>query len=848
MAEPALLPQAAPPPAQEGPPPTAPVAPPEPASTALRLADQPAPGATAGPPETRLELPAYDLSAALALELELGIGHVLSQVLVRRGLGDPGSAREFLDPRDEHPPSAFAGMAEAVDTITRHLAGGSRITVHGDYDVDGVCATAIMVRGLRSLGANVDWFLPGRITDGYGLSAHTVRRLAGRGTQLLIAVDCGITAVQEVALARALGIDVVVCDHHHARADGSLPDCRIVHPTVGGYPCPDLCGTAVAHKVLEALGAVGEQDLELVALATVADLMPLRGENRRLVRAGLKALSNTANPGLRALMAVSATDPSGLGAHALGFRLGPRINAAGRLARADAAIELLLTEDPARASEIAAELDRLNAERRIVEQRIHWEAEALACQAGERSIYVLTGENWHPGVIGIVASRIAERHHRPAVLVAFDGEEGTGSARSIHGFDLLGALESCGEHMERYGGHRAAAGLTVRRDRLDGLRAALEAHATAFLTPELLTRVETVDAVVCGSQLGLDLIEELELLEPTGLGNPGPRLLVRGARLVDVEGMGDPPRHARFAVVSGGARTPAVAFGCREMVRERADEPADATFRLERNCWRGVVSPRLVLRQLWPCVPGSIEVLGEGADYLSAALREVQSRLDAPEPPPAPGSRTVLDRRGQGPLAALADAQATGSVLGVCADVPRRAEGLRSRLGGFSLAAYHALEQSPDLAGSFDHVVALDPPSCSVHDQLLRAGSGFTHLAWGDAELRFAQQMHELEYSLRGSLVALYRSLRLRQRAAGEELECLLRGDRSPGRPARLAGRLIRVLAELELVFLDRNLPALALADGAPTLLERSPAYRVYAHRLQDGRRFLSSVNQRPSG
>jgi single-stranded-DNA-specific exonuclease len=857
MAEPAraLLPHA---PLMEPPgcTPPSPPPPPTPAVPPLRVAQEPATTTDAprAPTPPRLELAPYDLTAALTLERELGIGHVLSQILVRRGFADPGSAREFLDPQEEHPPSAFGGMAEAAQTITAHVAAGTRITVHGDYDVDGVCATAIMVRGLRSLGASVDWFLPGRLEDGYGLSAETVRRLAQRGTKLLITVDCGITAVDEVALASASGMDVVVCDHHQSRADGSLPQCQIIHPALCGYPGTSPCGTAVAAKVIEALEASNEQDLELVALATVADLMPLRGENRRLVRAGLRAIANTANPGLRALMAVSSTDPSGLNANALGFRLAPRINAAGRLARADAALELLLTESPSRAEEIAAELDRLNAERRVVEQRITWEAEALATEAGERSMYVLAADDWHPGVIGIVASRIAERFHRPAVLVALDGEMGTGSARSIPGFDLFGALQSGAEHMERYGGHRAAAGMTVRRDRLEQLTEALEAHAEAVLTPELLIGVETADAVVCGSQLGLDLVEELELLEPTGLGNPGPRLLIRGARLDDVQGMGDPPRHARFAVVAGGARTPAVAFGCRDTVRERAGEPADATFRLERNTWKGVVSPRLVLRQVWPCAPGAIEVvgegemMGEGENYLRAVLREVERELDPLHPERPEGSRTVLDRRGQGPLAVVADALASGRVLAVCADVPRRLEGLRTRLGGFSLASYHALEQSPELAAKFEHLVALDPPSCSMHDQLLRAGSGFTHLTWGEAELRFAQQMHERDYSLRTSLVALYRSLRLRQRAAGEDLERLLRGDGSPGRPARLAGRLIRVLTELELVLLDRDLPALAMADGAPTALERSSAYRVYANRHEDGRRFLSSANQRPSG
>ncbi|MFL5822408.1 MAG: single-stranded-DNA-specific exonuclease RecJ [Solirubrobacteraceae bacterium] len=797
--------------------------------------------------EPRLDVPSYDFSAALDLERELGIGHVLSQVLVRRGLHDPGAARDFLQALEEHPPSAFQGMAEVVDLIERHIAGGGRITIHGDYDVDGVCATAIMVRALRARGAQVDWFVPGRIEDGYGLTAETVRRLAARGTELLITVDCAITAVEEVAAARAAGMEVVITDHHHPRGDGALPECPIIHPAVCGYPCPDLCGTGVAHKLAQALGASTVQDdLELVALATVADLMPLRGENRRLVRAGLTTLASTAKPGLRALMAVASVDPSALDTHALAFRLAPRLNAAGRLARADAALELILTAEESRAEEIATELDRLNAERRAVEQRITWEAEAQVAELGPRAAYVLWGEDWHPGVVGIVASRIVERHHRPTVLVALDGPSGTGSARSIPGFDLLGGLRACAGHLERYGGHRAAAGLTLDRDRLDAFRAAMEAHAESILTPELLTRVDRVDAVVSGSQLSLDLIEELELLEPTGLGNPGPRLLVPGARLADVKAMGE-GRHARFTVINGGARTPAVAFGCDGSVRAHAGGPVDASFRFERNCWNGLVQPRLVLRGLWDCAPPPIEVLGESDDYLADALQEVARPIPAPTSRAAEASRVIIDRRGQSPLAAVTDVLATGSVLVLCTDVGRRLEGLRTRVGGFCLACYHALELDPNLADRFEHLVELDPPGCEAHDGLLRSGVGFTHLAWGEAELRFAQEMHEFEYGLRTSLVAVYRSLRLRRQAAGEELERLLRGEASPGRPARLAGRLVRVLSELELVSLDRDLPALALVGGgAPTALERSPAYRAYTHRHEDGRQFLSSANQRP--
>src|SRR5436305_4753972 len=439
----------------------------------------------------RLRVDPCDVGAVLALEREIGVGHVLAQVLVRRGFGDPAAARAWLAADERHEPSAFDGIDDACDLILLHVDAGNRITIHGDYDVDGVTSTAILVGVLRRLGAEVDWFLPSRAEDGYGLSLATVERLAARGTRLLVTADCAITAVDEVAAARAAGLDVVVTDHHAPRADGRLPDAPIVHPALCGYPCPDLCAAGVAFKLVQALDAAAaqdparaEEDLDLVALATVADCVPLRGENRRLVRAGLRALAHTAKPGLRALMRIAQADPSGLDAHTIGFRLAPRINAAGRLHRADAGPDLILTEDEARAAVVAEELDRANAERRDVETRILFGAEALLAADGERPAHVLAGEDWHPGVIGIVASRLAERHHRPMVLIALDGDAGTGSGRSIPGFDLLAGLTAGAPHLRRYGGHRAAAGLEIARAELDAFRAAFEAHAAAPLSAE----------------------------------------------------------------------------------------------------------------------------------------------------------------------------------------------------------------------------------------------------------------------------------------------------------------------------------------------------------------------------
>lgn len=834
------------------------------------------------PAAPRLALSLCDPASVERLRDALGISRTFAQVLVRRGLGDPVAARAFLTAEDAHDPRAFTGMEAAVASILRHLGLGSRITVHGDYDVDGVCATALLVRALRRLApdGDVEWFLPSRVDDGYGLSAATVDRLAARGTRLLVTVDCAITAVEEVALARAAGVDVVVTDHHQPRADGALPDAPIVHPSLGGYPCPDLCAAGVAYKLAQALAieaggdpAAVDDDLDLVALATVADLVPLRGENRRLVRAGLRALASTGKPGLRALMRVARVDPSALDARSVGFRLAPRINAAGRLHRADAGVELLLTHDDARAAAIAEELDSANGERRFTEQRILFEAEAQVRELGPRAAYVLAGEGWHPGVIGIVASRIVEQHHRPAILIALDAEAGTGtgSGRSIPAFDLLGALHAAAPLLERYGGHRAAAGLSIDAGRVDELREAFESHAASVLSPEDLVRTERVDAVVGGAQLGLQLADELAQLEPTGMGNPGVNLLVPGAALMDVRPMGE-GKHARFTVEAGGGRCRAVAFGCDGRLPVASDTPADATFRLERNSWNGAVEPRLRLRHAQPSTRGPIEVIGEPAP--DAWLQAVLELLAGLEPTGiegesanaalanadraagavrggahSTGERTLIDRHGDSALAVLRElTDGAGGVLAVVADVPRRISGLQQRTGGFALTSHAALARAPRLAAAFRHVVVLDPPAHPDEAARLCHGAGrvgsesYTHLCWGPAELRFAEQIHESEHRLRAALVPLYRALRDHGSAAGEELEALLRGDGHHGRSVAQAVRLVAILTELDLVSLDRDLPALTVRDAGRTALERSATFRAAMERYEDGRRWLTET------
>jgi len=787
----------------------------------------------------------------LALERELGVSHVLAQVLCRRGLADPAAARAFLAAEEAHPPAAFRGIATAVELVARHIRAGSVITVHGDYDCDGVCSTAILVSALRELGADVDFYLPDRIADGYGLNARTVERLASRGTKLLISVDCAITAVDQVAAARAAGLDVLVTDHHAPRSDGVLPAAPIVHPAICAYPCPHLCATAVAAKLAQALRtAAGLDDrersdeLELVALATIADVVPLVGENRRLVRAGLRALASTARPGLRALMRVAQVDPLRIDERTLAFRLAPRLNAAGRLHRPDVALELLLTEDDGRATELAGELDHLNAERRHVETRIRFEAEAQIAASGPALAYVLAGEGWHPGVIGIVAARIAERHHRPAVMLALPavaGEPAVGSARSIPAFDLLAALDAASGELIAHGGHRAAAGLQLDARRLDAFRAAFVAHAESVLGPADLVARERVDALADGEDIGLALSDELAALGPFGSANPQVTLLLASATLSEPVAFGGEGRsdHARFSVSSGRARAQAVAFGVGGRLGVQAGTPVDAAFRLDRNEWQGAVEARLVLRTLAACDPPPVMLVGEPTDYLERAFAELNGELATIALPSGP-QRLVRDRRGRGIAATISELVASEEpVLVVCASAADRAEHLRGRLGGFALCSYAALERERYLASAYPHVVLLDPPASDVELSLARAGEPlqFCHLAWGEPELRFALHIQGREYQLRDSLADCYRTLRDRGETAGEELEKALRG--TAGRSAELAGRMLRVLTELDLVTLDRARRTVRLNSPGKVALERSAAYRSYQQRLQDGLTYL---------
>jgi single-stranded-DNA-specific exonuclease len=544
-----------------------------------------------------------DAEAARGLATSLDVSEITARVLVRRGYGDPAAARTFLNAEPpDHDPRLLGDVEESCRLLQAAIDAGTRICVHGDYDVDGICATVLAVTCLRELGGDVGWHLPSRFEEGYGLSEQTLARLAEDGYGLVLTVDCGITAVDEVAAARRLGLDVIVTDHH--RPSERLPECLVVATRPSSYPFPELCGTGVAFKLLQALsGATLSEHLDLVALATIADVVPLVDENRAFAVAGLKQLARTKRPGLRALMRSARVDPAAVDEGAVGFRLAPRINAAGRLCRPEIALELLMAERDDEAERLAGRLEELNRERQAVEERIVREASTMIDEWPEKRRrqrgYVLAGEEWHEGVIGIVASRLVERYGRPVVLIAGTDGDWKGSGRSLPAYDLHGGLAACATHLNRFGGHRAAAGLSIAPADVDAFAMAFAAHADAHLTDEDLRPVTRIDAAVRGSVLTLELAEELRRLAPFGLGNPGVTLLLAGCELGELQTVGE-GRHLRFRVRERGRPAgSAIAFGLGPQIdRFRREGSYDVAFRLLENRWNGTVAPQLVMKRV----------------------------------------------------------------------------------------------------------------------------------------------------------------------------------------------------------------------------------------------------------
>jgi single-stranded-DNA-specific exonuclease len=860
----------------------------------------------------------YDYAEVRRLAAELELAEPVAVTLVRRGYRTVDAARRFLEARESHEPTEFTAMEEVCDQILAVVRERGYITIHGDYDVDGVTSTSILVSTLRSLGADCDWFIPDRLSDGYGLSLSSVEELRRRNTELVITVDCGIGSVEEVAAAQAAGIQVVVTDHH--LPGEQLPDCPIIHPVVSDYPFEGLCAAGVAHKLATALcdaaghGAVEtvggrrhptDADLDLVALATVADMVPLVGENRRLVREGLRLLRDSPRVGLRALMAVASVDPESVDAGALGFRLAPRINAAGRLYRADAGVELMLTDDPDRAASIAAELDKANAERRWTERKAVEGAErarsALPPELADAPALVLAGEGWHPGVVGIAASRLAERHFKPTILLSIDGDRAKGSARSIPGFDLVAALDATAEHLTRYGGHRAAAGLELEADRVDAFREAFIAHAAVEIDTADLVRSECLDALVgVGREgIGMDLARQFETLGPFGMGNPGPRLLVPSGRLREVRPLGEEGKHSRFQLESGAGRAAGVAFGMNGEISRREDEALDLSIELEVDRWNGAEQPRVVVRELYPLhpaeSPAEVRRCGDGCpapdeEWWKRLAHEME-RVESGRPGPlldvrAPegARRELVDRRGGAAVASLAELISSGeSVLAISADASRRAKlasaaadprrfgasmpriaccrcgaaSLDATLStspdtgaGLSLVDWTVIALQPEAAQQFRHVVVIDPAPSEALEGLAWVdppSHGFLHLAWGPPELQLTERLLAREWDLRAAIADIWRALaETGGEAEGEPLRAILEGTSDYPRTPETAARCVRILCELGLCEWpsDRGAAPLRVLSSERTDLGRSRAYGACVARHQEAIRFLQARAQ----
>ncbi|MBE0429445.1 MAG: single-stranded-DNA-specific exonuclease RecJ [Thermoleophilia bacterium] len=721
---------------------------------------------------------ARDLSEAL------GVSEVMATVLARRGYADPEAARRFLDGEGQlHDPYLFPEMAAVRKRLEAAVSSGEKICIHGDYDVDGITATALLLDILEDMGGQVSYYLPNRFRDGYGVNLHTVEKIAAAGKTLLITVDCGINSREELKTAARLGLDTIVIDHHRPLED-SLPPGSIISPLLCGYPFKELAGVGLAFKVAQALLGEPGMDggnlpeplmaqLDLVALGTIADVVPLLGENRCLVKRGLAAMARSRRPGLRALMEASRVAPLKVSAGAVGFRLAPRINAAGRMDDPGPALELLRARDKGSAAKLALRLESYNQERQKIENRMLADVQEQVNSWPEdmRNFrgYVFSSPGWHEGVIGIVASRMVDLYHRPVVMIAEGDAQGKGSGRSIPAFDLHGALADLSHLLEAFGGHSAACGLTIDREQIEDFRRGFAGYAGAALTEEDLKVRRRVDALVTGRELTLDLADELARLEPFGLGNPQADLLAPGVSLrhgrVTRNGL-----HLKCQMDCHGVRSSAIGFGQAFLLEQINIHPDwDVIFRLEQNDYNGSVTPQLNLRDLIPRLteketlsstcegrcdyscPDRVQgdefwdLLSPGSTRGSFSLDQLAGRLDDnSDGLPADLDGRLEDRRNLGSIPVqVSRLAATGqSLLLLAADVPRRRRlvldrlplanlglervlmaGSRCGLGALKKRSLELENGGPaimladfvtalqaGLTSCFEHVIFLDPP------------------------------------------------------------------------------------------------------------------------------------------
>ena len=824
--------------------------------------------------EQTWQIKPVDLRVAAALADELQIGRLAAEILARRGFTDPAVAREFLHPDFRvHSPYLLDGMTEARKRVDRALGQGETIAVYGDYDADGITATFLLSEFLRvEMGANVVWRLPNRFSEGYGISAEALDELAAAGAGLVITVDCGIGAHTEVEHARTLGLDVIVTDHHEPI--GQLPDGIVINPKLGRYPFRHLAGVGVALKLAHALLEDRRDDrvelplalrpyLDVVAVGTVADVVPLLDENRSLVAMGLGRLRSAPRPGLAALLEVSETRPDDVDAATIGFRLAPRLNAAGRLDDAAQAVELLAASDRTAALPLAQHLGQLNAERQEIEAAILREALARLPQPLPAAV-VLSSPDWHEGVVGIVASRIVEQTGRPTILLSDSDGIAKGSGRSIPAFDLLAGVAACSERLIGYGGHRAACGLRLKTG--DDFRSLI-----------------TVEAVAAGDELTLGLTDELDLFAPHGLGNRQPLLLLHGAEIGACR-LPRNRRHMQCDVRLDGVTAPGVRFGFSAVSELRPGMRYDVPLAYVKNSFNGMVRPQALVK-------GAFELTEPAADLCETECLvgcpqrvsgdefwEALAEADLPGATTTDGAATVgalrrerrlFDGRRRPVGAALTSLVAAGGrLLVLVADVARRRPLLTqaawvpalgrtylylngactaSRLGlavcgdgsgdepDVVMADTVTAAANPELVGAFDHVAFVDPPfDGGLFGEILLAVAphACVHVLWGESEVDFTKAVAASDYDLDAVCRRVYRTLAALDPSdhSGLDAELLGRQGFLAGLPSLAAA--LSTLSEAGLLVDDEGKKGVRKTEGKIDLAT-SATYRRWYERFQ---------------
>ncbi|MGE5704427.1 MAG: single-stranded-DNA-specific exonuclease RecJ, partial [Clostridia bacterium] len=555
---------------------------------------------------TRWQLAAYDEGTSARIAQECGISPLVARLLAIRGIDTPERAQAFLHVSEEqfHSPFLLDGMECSVLRIRQAIEQGEPICIYGDYDADGVSSTSLMVHVMQELGANFDYYIPNRFKEGYGLNKDALTYLAEGGYKLIITVDTGISAVEQVEHGKSLGLDIIVTDHHEPPA--VIPEAyAVINPKKPGctYPFDMLAGVGVAFKLAHALmGKPPMHLIDLAAIGTIADLVPLTDENRIFAGLGLRRLNNTRNVGLKALIRVCGLEETELTAGHVGFAIGPRINASGRLETAEAAVKLLTASDPEEAERYATELDQLNQERQELVQQMADEAIAMVEREfppQTNSVLVVAKEGWNVGVVGIVASRLVETFYRPTIVLGIDREKGIakGSARSIAGFDMYEALTACRELLPHYGGHVMAAGMTLPIENIEPFREKMKQIADRTLTEEDYTPITKVDLAAPLAEVGLELAEQLEALAPFGMGNPTPLLMLDEVAAADVRKIGRDENHLKCTLVAEGKNLDAIGFKLAHLGEHVTPKAKlNVVGELSVNEWNGKRKPQIVIR------------------------------------------------------------------------------------------------------------------------------------------------------------------------------------------------------------------------------------------------------------